>query len=154
VPAAVQRPPSRITVGPEGSWPIRFDRLVQPVLEQHCVRCHEPGAEAEKFDLSSSAAAYGALVAFGRPSLTDQVMERYREGASTVGSCIAKRSKLLAFLQRGDGHAGVRLNPDTLERLTTWMDTYAQRRGAFSPDQERHLQALRRKWSDLLIERR
>ena len=37
---AVRRPPSRLLPGPEGSCPMSFALLVQPVLDQHCVRCH------------------------------------------------------------------------------------------------------------------
>jgi len=37
---AVRRPPSRLQPGPEGSCPMSFALLVQPVLDQHCVRCH------------------------------------------------------------------------------------------------------------------
>ena len=37
------------------------------------------------------------------------------------------------------GHEEVRLAPCDLERLITWMDTYGQRRGAFSEDQEDRL---------------
>ena len=39
---AARREPSRITPGPEGSWPLRFDHLVQPVLDRQCVSCHNP----------------------------------------------------------------------------------------------------------------
>ena len=42
---AAGRAPSRIVPGPDGSWPLRFDKLVQPVLDRHCVKCHQPGGE-------------------------------------------------------------------------------------------------------------
>ena len=35
------RAPSRIVPGPEGSRPFSFPLLVQPVLDRHCVRCHD-----------------------------------------------------------------------------------------------------------------
>ena len=57
--------------GPEGSWPLRFDRLIQPVLDQHCVSCHAPGAkdaQAAQFDLTP-AKSYDSLVRYGKPSL-------------------------------------------------------------------------------------
>jgi hypothetical protein len=38
------------------------------------------------------------------------------------------------------------------ERFTVWMDTYAQRLGSFSTDQERRLEGLRRECVDLLTE--
>ena len=33
------------TPGPDGSWPLRYDQLVQPVLDRHCVSCHRPDAQ-------------------------------------------------------------------------------------------------------------
>ena len=39
---ALSRPPSVIDPGPEGSRPLNYARLVQPVLDRHCVRCHNP----------------------------------------------------------------------------------------------------------------
>ena len=35
------RAPSRLQPGPEGSRPFSFPLLVQPVLDRHCVRCHD-----------------------------------------------------------------------------------------------------------------
>jgi len=43
-PLAVGRPPSAIEPGPDGTHPWSYPRLVQPVLDRHCVRCHD-GAE-------------------------------------------------------------------------------------------------------------
>ena len=39
--SAMRRAPSRIEPGPEGSRPFNFPLLVQPVLNHHCVRCHD-----------------------------------------------------------------------------------------------------------------
>ena len=55
LPLAALREPSQLTPGPDGSWPLRFDQLVQPVLDRHCVSCHKPGVEnaaAAAFDLT------------------------------------------------------------------------------------------------------
>lgn len=40
-PLAMRRAPSRIVPGPDGTRPFSFPRLVQPILDQHCVRCHD-----------------------------------------------------------------------------------------------------------------
>ncbi|OHB84604.1 MAG: hypothetical protein A2V98_26365 [Planctomycetes bacterium RBG_16_64_12] len=40
-PLALGRPPSTITPGPDGTRPWSYPRLVQPVLDRHCVRCHD-----------------------------------------------------------------------------------------------------------------
>lgn len=150
---AARREPSRIAVGPEGSWPLRFDALVGPVLDRHCVRCHRPdGAEAgaRGIDLSGDK-AYEILIQSGTPNLAEQVMQRYREGVSTEGGCVAANNGLLAKLLAG--HHDVRLDGHSLERLIVWMDTYGQRLGSFGPDQEQQLRTLRQRWGGLLIER-
>ena len=146
--AAASQPPTKITAGPEGTWPLRFDRLVQPVLDRHCVKCHKPGGDAKalaKLDLSP-AKSYGALLAYGK--LGDHVRRHYLLGRSEVGAGGSFASPLLAHLRKG--HQKVKLGAADTERLITWIDVYAQRQGHFSPEQERELQDLRRRHADLL----
>ena len=71
---------------------------------------------------------------------------------SFVGDCAARQSKLLALFRADKGHAGVRLDADSFNRLATWMDLYAQRQGHFSDQQEEQLRGLRRKLAALLTE--
>ena len=142
-PMALKREPSKITVGPEGSWPLRFDQLVQPVLDRECVRCHRPDSTAtarSALDLTP-ANAWESLVSYGRPSLREHVLARYGAGRSIPGEGAAATSPLLKLLR--DGHHGVRLDGGDLDRLVTWMDTYGQIRGSFSDDQEQRLRELR-----------
>jgi len=146
-PLAVGRAPSRIRTGPDGTWPYRFDRLVQPVLDARCTSCHAPGKSGARWDLTANA-SYGTLLGYGRPSLREHVQTRYYQGRSLIGQGAAATSPLLALLK--DGHRGVRLQPDDMERIITWMDTYAQRLGSFSPSQEQELIALRRRWAAML----
>jgi cytochrome c553 len=151
-PLALRRSASRLTVGPEGSWPLRFDRLVQPVLDRHCVTCHRPDgpdATATKLDLTPEK-AWESLVSYGNPSLRDHVVARYGGGRSIAGQGAAQTSALFALLR--DGHEGIALDQDDLSRLATWMDTYAQRLGSFSDDQEQRLIRLRADVADILIQ--
>jgi len=39
-PLALRRPPSPITPGPDGSSPLSYPILVQPLLDRHCTSCH------------------------------------------------------------------------------------------------------------------
>jgi hypothetical protein len=152
---AASRPPSRITPGPEGSWPFRFDQLVQPVLDAHCVACHHPAATntvAARFNLTPPA-VYQTLIAFGKPSLRDLVTQGYARGFSIPGAGIAANSALLALLDAPQGHHRVLLDAESRERLLTWMDAYAQRLGHFSDEQERQLIELRRACANLLLQR-
>jgi hypothetical protein len=151
-PLAALREPSKISLGPDGSWPLRFDKLVQPVLEKHCVSCHHAGAEdlaAAKFDLTP-AQSYGRLVSFGKPSLKEHVGKRYFDGRSVAGEGEARNSALLAYLRSDSRHQEIQLDKDSLNRLVTWMDTYAQRLGSFSDEQERELEELKNSIAYLL----
>ncbi len=139
---AVLREPSSITPGPTGSWPLDFGTLVQPVMEKRCIKCHKPGADGAEFDLTPEK-SYDSLVNYGEPSLKTHVMTRYRQGFSTAGACAAKRNPLIKLIDAG--HYDVKLAADDWNRLITWMDTYGQRRGSFSEDQENRLRDLRQK---------
>ncbi len=128
---------------------------MQPVLDRQCVSCHSPqatNAVAAKFDLTP-AKAYDTLVAFGKPSLQDQVWAAYRRGFSVPGDGIAQRSALWRCSTRRKGITTSSSTPTARERLLTWLDTYAQRLGHFSEEQERELIELRRACAGLLIER-
>ena len=148
-PLAATRGASKLRAGPEGSWPLRYDRLVQPVLDNLCVRCHKPDADdpqAAGFDLTA-AKSYQTLISYGDKDLHNLAFEKDR---SLVGDCPARKSKLLALLTEGEGHEGIRLDPDSHHRLVTWMDTYAQRLGHFSDEQEEELRQLRQKTAAIL----
>jgi hypothetical protein len=45
---AALRPPSVIEPGPDGSSPFGYARLIQPILNQYCVRCHDGSVGPEK----------------------------------------------------------------------------------------------------------
>jgi hypothetical protein len=141
---AALRPPSKITPGPDGSWPLRFDRLVQPVLDRNCAVCHKPGGETAKLDLTP-AKAYDTLLACSGGNLHKLAVERDR---SIAGECVAANSRLWKLLAAG--HHSVKLTDEDRARLATWLDTYAHRLGHYSAEQELELAALRTRWANLL----
>jgi len=148
-PLAALRGPSKLTPGPAGSWPLRYDQLVQPVLDRACVSCHKPGsdhAKAAALDLTA-ANSYKSLVSFGGEDLKKLAFERDR---SIPMQCTAMKSKLYCLLAQEKGHEGVRLDQDGLDRLVLWMDAYAHRQGSFSESQEQEIQRLRQEWRELL----
>ena len=151
-PLAARREPSRIRVGPEGSWPLDFQVLVQPVLDKHCVRCHKPDADGDgaKTDLTSQA-AYRTLISFGGDrSLGHHVQTRYDARRSVAGACGAISSPLTALLNKG--HYDVQLGTEDRQRLILWMDTYGQRTGSFNSEQEQRLRALRTRMAGVLTQ--
>ena len=146
---ALAHPASQITPGPSGSWPLRFDQLVQPVLDRYCLECHRQGSkapQAAKLDLSPGA-AYNALLTFGGEDLKKCAFERDR---SIPNQAVAATSKLWQLLSQPGGHQQIQLDPQSLQRLATWMDTYAQFQGHFSPQQEQELLAFRETLKPLL----
>lgn len=148
-PLAARREPSRIATGPEGSWPLRYDRLVQPVLDRLCVSCHAPDAPdpaAARIDLTASR-SYETLLGWRDSELKTLAFERDR---SEPGQGVAMQSRLWALLDGPIPHHGAALAADDRDRLLTWLDTYAQRTGSFSPEQERDLNDLRNRLAPLL----
>jgi hypothetical protein len=150
-PLALQRGPSPITPAPEGAWPLRFDRLVQPILDRACVQCHRPESEtwqAHQLDLTPKR-AYEALINHADRELYHLAFEKDR---SVVNDSPARQSRLLQVLREGKQHRDVPLSRMDRDRLVTWMDTYAQRLGSFSTQQETELVALRHRLADLFVE--
>jgi hypothetical protein len=148
---ASRREASRLRPGPAGSWPLRFDTLVQPVLDKSCVSCHSPGSVdklAAQFDLAAEN-SYQSLISFAQKDLEKLAFEK---DASIVGHSPAMQSKLFALLTQPDGHEGIHLDDESYERLATWIDVYAQKLGSFSKEQERELSEFRRNISSLLAE--
>jgi cytochrome c553 len=150
-PLALRNAPARIRPGPPGSWPLRFDDLVQPVLDGKCVSCHQAGAEdaeAAKYVLTADA-AYSNLLAYADGDLEKLAFEKDR---SFAGQGVADNSKLLRLLTADEAHYDVRLSADEFDRLATWMDTYAHRTGSFSAEQEEQLRQFRQQLAHLLDE--
>ncbi len=146
---AVARPASKISPGPEGSWPLRFDRLVQPVLDRYCVECHRQGSEklaAEKLPLTPDH-AYQSLISFSGEDVKKQAFERDR---SVPNQAVAISTKLWGMFNSTASHQELKLDPDSLSRLATWLDTYAHRQGSFSEQQERDLADFRKSVGALL----
>ena len=146
---AMQRGPSRIQLGPPGTWPLRFDTLVQPVLDQKCVECHCPSsndAAAARTDLTAPA-AWQTLMSYADDDLSKLVFER---DASVPLDNPARQSQLLKYLRNDPTHQQIGLNDQQMRRLSVWMDTYGQTQGAFSREQETQLKTLRDQLQSLL----
>ena len=119
IPKALNRPPSRLKPDVDGSNPFSYPRLVQPVLDRHCVECHAkqpdkaPNMGREPF-VRNWYASYNNLVPkFGFYNYGDS----YR---TTPGRFGARASKLYELLQ--EGHYDVKLSEEDLHRLTLWLD--------------------------------
>ncbi len=137
---ALAREPSKITPGPDGSRPLSYPILVQPVLDRQCVRCHSREKPEGKVVLSGEpegryTVSYNALaprVSYsdwaGRPGDFRVVNS---EPLSQPGYFGARGSRLMSLLL--EGHYDVSLTPEDIERLVTWMDANALFYGTFDP---------------------
>ena len=107
-PAALRRPPSVIEPGPDGSRPFSYPRLVQPVLDRHCVSCH--GADdpdggvrltGEFADGSPHSRSYVALAQKKLVHWFDSVNGGEWIPRTTPGQFGARASKLMDLLRDG-----------------------------------------------------
>jgi hypothetical protein len=135
-PAALRRPVSRIAPGPDGTQPFSFVRLVQPVLDRHCVECHDGGAStAGKRALTGTpagefTASYENLrghvrwYEWGGKSIADIATPPGRGGAD--------ESSLWKVLDDANHKARVRLSAEDRRRIVLWLDANAPFYGTYS----------------------
>ena len=150
---ALRRPPSAITPGPDGSKPLSYPLLVQPVLDKHCVTCHGPDLPKEKSGgivltgqrgKGSFSRSYDALA----PRVPFSAWENRLSTRTYPDQYGARASPLMKLLLAG--HHEARLSKDDLARIITWMDANALFYGTFNfKDQERQLKGERIAGPDL-----
>ncbi len=129
VPLALKRGPSKLLPDVDGSAPFSYPRLVQPVLDRNCVKCHEENRDKKAPNLAAEPiannwfASYNSLVEnFGFHDYRDD----YR---TTPGQFGAKASQLYQLLQQG--HYDVRLSQEDMHRLTLWLDSTSMFYGVY-----------------------
>ena len=125
-PLAFRRPPSALRPDVEESYPVSFPRLVQPVLDKYCVRCHQENAQkkapvltAERSDRRNEwSKSFMSLVPYaygesGKP--VDRQPVR-----TTPGEFGARASKLYQLLKKG--HYDLKMPPADMRRIVIWLD--------------------------------
>lgn len=144
--ASRKKMPSVITPGPDGSKPFSFQILVQPVLEKHCLKCHNDQKPEGKINLQREQAgtfskAYQSLIpyvafsAWGLPNGN-------QEPITLPDRFGARASRLTKILE--NGHYDCKLSNDDWNRLNTWMDANALFFGTFNyEDQKKQMRGER-----------
>jgi len=135
-PIALRRAPSRIEPGPDGSRPWSFPRLVQPILDRRCVRCHSEGRSAP--DLTSApqgqfTRSYEALKPHAR---------WYEWGGEGIGGLVTRPGRMpadespLANILKDSNHAGeVHLEDEEIRRIYLWLDGNAAFYGTYAEEE-------------------
>jgi len=123
---ALQRPPSKLAKDVEGSWPLTFPRLVQPVIERRCAACHEREEKAPPLTQKSVrhgwSQAFDTLAPFawGKHGGNGALISVNRTSYSIPGEVGAYGAPLLEHLEKG--HHGVKLTEEEWHAITLWLD--------------------------------
>jgi len=134
---ALLRPPSKIQPEVDGSNPFNYPRLVQGVLDRHCVECHRQrraidlsgaagGAHGWTRSYENLAAKYGFYFTVGNGTINAGVHGGSR---TTPGRFGARAAPLLPYLD--ERHYGVRLSNEEFHRVTLWLDCNSEFYGAY-----------------------
>jgi len=124
---AFTRGPSMIEPGPEGTRPFCYPRLVQPVLDRHCVACHDGTKGNDKSDLVLTGEPDGQ---FTRSYNNLKPYLRWYEwgGASITGAVTrpgrigADESRLTKILADATHAPKLNLPAEDRQRLYIWLD--------------------------------
>jgi len=118
----MSREPSKLT--PWYGEPRVFSYMaeVQPVLDKHCVRCHDFGGKGAKRIILAGDRGFGFNASYAElqsKGYTGAI------GAGPAGHLPAKSwgshtSPLIRMLKKG--HQKVRLDQESMDRLVTWID--------------------------------
>jgi hypothetical protein len=138
VPLAWRRTPSILQAEHEDALPISFPRLVQPVLDKHCVSCHagEEAVAAKAPDLSGRlsdphgwSAGFTSLKPFAWSYSGGNGIISKEGSRSPAGQIGARASRLLPYLE--PTHHKVKLTPSERRRITLWLDCNSNFYGAY-----------------------
>jgi hypothetical protein len=145
---ALMRPPTPPKPPPWGTESISYERFAQPVLDRYCGSCHEGNGEARKvLDLTLrpgvdvfkepyltlvGAAGWGNPVGADQPgygiagalpveSLDPTLNDPRAYDAIPPMQSLSYTSKLIDLAASGKHH-GVKVDPESLQRLIAWVD--------------------------------
>ena len=133
--AALRRRPSPIDPGPLGGRPFSYVKVVQPVLDKHCLCCH--GGEKTEANIDLSGKPEGGftrsyLSLCRDKKLVPRFEMRNQIQVTPPGGIFGARGSRLVNLLRA-GHEGVELSAAELRRLAAWVDLNAIFYGTYSP---------------------
>ena len=122
-PLAMKRTPSIIKPGPQGTRPFSYPQLVQPVIDKHCVSCHD--GKEQKLNLTSQpdgtfTKSYNSLKPY---------LKWYEWGGETITEIVTRPGRMgadespLSKILVDDTHSKhVKLSQADRERINIWLD--------------------------------
>ena len=137
--AALLREPTDLVPPPWGHASISYERLVQPVLDRYCGKCHQGDGKARaKLDLTlrpGQAMFKEPYVTLVQRGIANAIMAEgfgQHDPKAYVTfrpmKHLSCRSKLIENAMSG-GHHGVRVDPVSLRQLIGWVDANCPYRG-------------------------
>jgi hypothetical protein len=137
---AARRAPSIIESGPDGTQPFGFPRLIQPLLDAHCVRCHD-GSEGSDKSAPVLTDAWTGHFSQSYDNLLPYLRWPSYDAVTRPGELGADASPLAAILT-GDSHRRHIQLPDSVLRIFyLWLDAQVP---FYGTDEEPHLAGQRR----------
>lgn len=126
--SAIKRKPSHPVNAIEESFPMLFPNLVQPVIDNKCLDCHNskekaPSLKGDRFGENGWSEAYHTLspLAWSRSGGNGALMyKNNNESYSIPGEVGALDSELYKMLQKG--HHGVELTKEEMQKFIVWLD--------------------------------
>ena len=138
---ATRRPPSTIRPGPDGTRPFSFPRLIQPILDRHCVSCHDGSAREGASRLTLRGEGMPAR-RFSRSYESLRPYVRWQEwGDRSISGTVtrpgdggADRSRLPRILADANHAQSVRLSDEDLRKIYLWLDANVPFFGVYDKD--------------------
>jgi len=154
VTMAMKRAPSVLKPEADGTNPFSYPRLIQPVLDKHCVKCHEKNKDnkppkkrppplgstivqtkrgsymnprTKYFESYLNLAPTYGFYDYGGKNWSDPKWYR-----TTPGEFGARASKLYQMLSKG--HNKVKLSPEEMRRITVWLDSCSPFYGVYEKE--------------------
>jgi hypothetical protein len=134
IPTAMRRKPSVLKGDVDGTNPFSYPRLVQPVLDKHCLQCHTDNPDtAPRLDREVIAKGRQKWYASYHSLAPEYGFWQYGGRHRTIpGKFGARVSKLYKLLQ--EGHYDVELSEEEMHRITVWLDSCSMFYGVYEKD--------------------
>jgi hypothetical protein len=113
------RPPSHLKPDVADTNPFSYARLIQPVLNQHCVSCHAEHPD-KALNLAREPLQNKWFASYANLTKDYGFLDYGNAMRTTPGKFGARASKLLKLLD--EGHYDVKLSEEEFHRITLWLD--------------------------------